>query len=350
MITIDIKSRTLIFNNLNKDCNFILQTCNLKHELSYQNVILSSLNYIEWDTTKLKKLSDNDMINWQIYSARDLSEEIIKSSAHRILIDKYLKFLETKYKTIPASHINRLEFLSGININNQIILKNTAQLNPNFYYTQLFLSTFKFAIDITNIEICAKYINTNELINDFIPFLSSQILEYYIQSISMNLETLKKIADTFNYNNLDRNRIWSLIFRYQKLPFQFIKIGNWTYDNWIVILKYQTITNEELLDIFSLPAGKTILQLACKFKDLDEKFITDNWDILCVNIILQNQCLSYEFVKRHIDKINIEMLIGNHKNKFTIVEIPSENEIIDISNKYIIVNSQTEKNNVLFID
>lgn len=348
MFTIKLKSRTIELPDLNEDCNFMLQSCNIENSSKYQNVILSTLSFIEWDLINLGTLNDHDLIDWQIYSSNDLSEEIIQQYMNRIVFSNYLSFIERKYKIIPDSHISRIEFLSSTDLNNQLVLKNAAQSKPDFYYTKQFLSTFKFTVDTMNLNICKKYINDPRLVSEFVLYFPPDILEHYVKTLSFNADDLKKIADTFS--GLERNKIWNIIFQHQQLSFSFISSKTWTYNIWITILVHQKISNEELLFLAKIPAGKTIMQLACKFKELHEDFISENWSILDIDLITQHQNLSYDFVRTNIHRIKIESLTMNQKIKFKIVEVPNDDEILDIPNKYIIINTPAEKNNILFID
>ena len=66
-IIINLKRGIIEFKNLNDDCNFILNSNDIKH----------SLNYIDWNVSELKLLCKYKFINWEIYSYRDITKKII---------------------------------------------------------------------------------------------------------------------------------------------------------------------------------------------------------------------------------------------------------------------------------
>jgi hypothetical protein len=204
-----------------------------------------------------------------------------------------------------------------------------------------------------NVDICKRYICNENLINEFIPYLTPTVLEHFIRNIRLNEATIKRIVEMFEHNVLERNRIWNVIFQYQCLDYSFILRGalsnSWSYDVWISILSCQKIDNDELLKLFRTSSGKTIMQLACRYKILSETFITENWKDLDIRVILKYQPLTYEFVKIHYDKLDLVILSENQIVKFKIVEI-IDDDIIDSPAKYIIVNNPNEKNSVIFVD
>jgi hypothetical protein len=180
------------------------------------------------------------------------------------------------------------------------------------------------------------------------------VFDHLIRNIRLTELTLKKIADIFEINALEYNRIWALIFEYQKISFSFIMTGalsnSWSYNTWITIMTFQNLEDYELLKLFETPAGNTIMQIACKYRKLSEEFINDHWNLLDIKTLLLHQSLSYSFVKSNIDKIDLTVLMNNQKLKFKIVEIVDTDEIIDNPTKYVIINEPDNHSSVLFID
>lgn len=352
-IVIKLKSRTLEILSLDEDCNYVLQSCNLDESSKYSSVILSVINFITWDLATLKILSEADMIDWNIYSSFDLSFEILKEFINRIHLDKYLTGLESKYKTLPIDGIEKLKLFIGADINNQLLLKNHAIANPSFYYEGAFLSEFKFAIDIMDVGVCKRYICTENLINEFIQYLTPTVLEHFIRNISLKENTILRIIEMFEHNILERNRMWNAVFQYQRLSYSFILRGalsnSWSYDVWISILSHQKLSDNELIELFRSSSGRTIMQLSCRYKILSESFILNNWEELDIPTILKYQPLTYEFVKTHHSKIDLSILSENQILPFKIVKIVGD-DIIDGPIDYIIVNNPNEKNNVIFVD
>ena len=354
-IIINLKSRTVKIPDLNEDCNFVLQSCNLEENQSkYYNVILSILSYIGWPFEQLKILDANNMIDWNVYSSHDMDESTIKMFMFRIDFNLYLKQLKTKYKVLPADAYDKIKIFICNNLANQTILRNHAILNPEFYYNEIFLKEFPFAFNTLDVNLCAKYINTNTLVDKFIYYIPPTVFDHLIRNIRLTESILKKISDIFEVNALEYNRIWTLIFEHQKISFSFIMTGAlsniWSYNTWVTIMTFQNIENNELLKLFKTPAGKTIMQIACTHRNLSEEFINDYWDLLDIKTLLLHQSLSYNFVKSHIDKIDLSIMTNNQKLKFKIVEIIDTDEIIDSPTKYVIINEPDKHSSVLFID
>jgi hypothetical protein len=354
-IIINLKFRTIEIPELNGDCNFVLQSCNLEeNQPKYCNVILSILSYINWPIDQLKILDKNSMIDWNIYSSHDIDEPAIKTFVSRIDFNVYLQQLELKYKVLPADANDKIKIFICNNLANQTVLRNHAIANPEFYYNESFLKEFPFAFNTLDINSCVKYINTNGLIDKFIYYIPPTVFDHLIRNIRLTELTLKKIADIFEINALEYNRIWALIFEYQKISFSFIMTGalsnSWSYNTWITIMTFQNLEDYELLKLFETPAGNTIMQIACKYRKLSEEFINDHWNLLDIKTLLLHQSLSYSFVKSNIDKIDLTVLMNNQKLKFKIVEIVDTDEIIDNPTKYVIINEPDNHSSVLFID
>ena len=354
-IIINLKFRTIEIPELNEDCNFVLQSCNLEeNQPKYCNIILSILSYINWSFDQLKILDNNNMIDWNVYSSHDMDEPTIKMFVSRIDFNVYLQQLELKYKVLPADANDKIKIFICNNLSNQTVLRNHATTNPEFYYSEIFLKEFPFAFNTLDVNLCVKYISTNTLIDKFIYYIPPTVFDHLIRNIKLTELTLKKIADIFEINALEYNRIWTLIFEYQKISFSFIMTGalsnSWSYNTWITIMTFQDIENYELLKLFETSVGKTIMQIACTYRKLSEEFINNHWNLLDIKTLLLHQSLSYNFVKSNIDKIDLTVLMNNQKLKFKIVEIIDADEIIVNPTKYVIINEPDNHSSVLFID
>lgn len=344
---VDLKNRQILLDTLDDDCNFILQTLDIKDELTYNNPILAALNYIEWDLLKLKKLNDHDMINWKIFSGQPMNDEIFDYSVKYIDIKSYLTALEKKYKILPDDQIHRITKI--MDYNSLITLSNYVRDKKEFYFTEQMLIKHSYILNTFDDEECIKYVNTEKLFISLMPHLPQGAIKYICENIKLCEESCNKVI---KYQYVLPN-IKNILICNQTLNFNYImkyyEINLWTYNDWINILKHQKFSNSQLLNIFSSTAGETIKKIASQYYVFDEEFLSQYWNIFDSKLILIYQPLSYDFVKTNINRINIENLCENQFIKFKIIKIQNTIGMIIKPTKYFIINDNKDED-IVFVD
>jgi len=356
MIVINLKKRSIEIPDLNDDCNFVLQTCNIQ-DLTYKNIIQSALSFIAWEYDKLDILDNYELIDWDIYSFNDLDFELLNKKINTIKFDRFLAFIEQKYKILPIEYIQKIKIFidkpdekTHIELN-KTILKTRTAANKEFYYCSDFLKTFSFVFDTLDDNVCKKYLMTKELVNIFLDHVSPNVIKHFIQTIVLDEDIIHRIIEIID----EKNEIFNIIFEYQKLSYEFILKGAtnklWSYNNWIKIMKNQILNENELFELFKLPSGETIMQICCQYKKLNEIFIKKYWNILNQILIQKYQLLSYEFVKNNIELFNLKLLSTNTLLKFKIIEInDNDDSLVEIPSKYIIINEHNNYDRIIFVD
>lgn len=354
MIRVRIKSQLIEFNDLDDDCNYEVN----------QYPLIQSLSYIQWGDSELRILDKNNMIDWEIYSYNDLSHDIFKLCYNKINLETYLIFMESKYKMITLDQLKNLKLIQLFDcvkhIDDRYIIKHRAESNPEYYYNNSeFLLKFKFAIIFFNYDVILKYINTPELLIGFTQILPLTLFEKLLLKITipgpMLTNVYNLITEKFANYPYEQLNIINIFFQSQSFSFDFIKSKLYSpasYDTWVNIIKYQKITNAELLLLmYDNKIGKTICNIICQHKYLDMQFIEENSinnNILDINLILTHQPLSYEFVKSHHTKLNLNLLTKNNNIKFTITELNTDG--IFHEPQYIIINNISHCDKIIFID
>lgn len=345
-VTVDLKSRQILLDTLDEDCNFVLQTLDMKNELSYNNLILSSLNFIEWELPKLKILNEHDMIDWKIFSKQPMSDEIFKYSTRYINLESYLSALEKKYKILPDDQIQRITEIMEYNCLTK--LANHTRSNKEFYFTEEMLDKNSYILNTFDDNECIKYVSSEKLFIKLMPHLPHGAIKHICENIKLCEESCDLVI---KYQYILPN-IKSVIFQHQNLSFGFImkyhEINLWTYNDWINILRHQSFNNDQLLRIFRSSAGETIKKIASEFYIFDEDFLLQNWDVLDKELIITYQPLSYSFIKSNIDKIDMEKLYKNQNLKVKIIKIPNTSGMIIGPTKYFIINNHEE--DIVFVD
>lgn len=331
-IIIKIRSRELNFNNLNEDCNY---------ELNQSNVI-SSINYIRWSLPDLKLLNKYSLINWSIYSTYDLSLEHFNEFGDFIDFDTYLTSIEAQYKNINSKIIDKI---SVITLKSHILKSHIAK-NKSFYFEDAeFMKRFKSFFDAYNLEDVTKYITCGEILDEYINLLPLSFFDRILQRLELTDESCRSIISRFNCYIHEQEIITKKIFSTQNLSFDFIISNTWSYDVWIIILQSQSFEDDRLLLL--LKKTHTMKSLISKHAKLNENFIIKYLDLLDIDIIVEFQDLSYEFVKSHQNLIKFELLAQNNKIKFTVLQTTIHS---DLDDTIYIIARQPELKSVVFID
>ena len=131
---------------------------------------------------------------------------------------------------------------------------------------------------------------------------------------------------------------------HQNLSINFIKETKWSFNVWIFILGNQNITDNDLIELLKC---KTLKFLISKYAKMSGTFIENNYKLLDFEIITEFQPLDYEFVRTHIELVNMELLKKNEKINFLIFEVNKEN-LINSGVEYICLKDPNY-NKVLFI-
>lgn len=338
-IIIKVRSKKINVLNLNEDCNYELN----QYEIS------KALSYIKWPSNELKILNKSSLIDWSIYSTYDLTLENFIQFGDQIDFDMYLSSIEIQYKTINYKIIEKINTLS--NITN--ILKKHILKNKSFYFECTdFLKQFKALFDLYNLDDVLKYINTSDLLLEYVEILPLSFFDrilnkFYLHKISLGENLCKLIIQRFATHKLDQENITKIIFSTQLLSFNFIVSCQWSYEVWISIFKSQDFTEDQLLQLLRTTSIKIIIS---KYARLSEFFIRNYSKHLDMNSVIEHQELSYEFVKEHYKSIDFALLSKNKKVKFTILNTNTNSELDNI---HYIISKETHISSIpgiIFID
>lgn len=332
-VIIKYKSKKIFVVGLNQDSNYELNQIN----------ILSSISHVKWSPYELYILNNHDLIDWDIYSARDLTYIEVEKFRDFISVHHYLCFLENKYNILPDKAFDCLLLFNNIDL----VLSSHINNAPYFYFNNFnFIKAFKYLFNLHDHKTVKRCIVNLDIFTEFIDILPiSEFAQVINRLIDENIFT-EQICNRI-YNRLqeyphERSVVFKILFSKQVFSISFINSRNWTSDIWESIFQKQIFTDNQLLQL--LPHNRYNIS---KYYKLPMNFIEQYHKQLDWNAVLLFQALTYEFVKKNKNLIDFELLMNNKKINFKIVRMQKLYELQEYS--YIILKSVPNEN-VVFID
>jgi len=143
-------------------------------------------------------------------------------------------------------------------------------------------------------------------------FLSEEFLEQYMDRFANRIHEYQYLSNTFMENNKSKIN-WNQIGMYQNLSEEFILNNSDVITSELLenIIMYQKVSSK-ILDTYISEAKYIDWVSIITTQDLSEDFIEKHEDKINMDLVSKYQKLSIGFIEKHISKLDLDLLIVNN--------------------------------------